>query len=231
MMGSLCLAMAIVASLESGSGESGSWPWQPSGQGGSPARAAAEVRMTPEVLAAAGFTAAHAADMADLLAESPLLLGTLASTRESLAEARDAVRTLAWQVRLDPSNQTLRTTLAGARATEAAARAARQAAQEQAVEALCEVGPSGAEEAVAVALDQCRFDNPAFLVAPRTPAESRRLRLAEIHARRQARLGEPPASAAAQALDAARAAPGYAAAARGVAENLAGIKAALAVGP
>lgn len=225
MVGSLCLAWATAASLESGF-----WFAQPVGPTSGAAHAAAEVRMTPEVLAAAGFTSVDAAELCDVLGESPTLVATLVTTRESLAEAEDAVRSLAWQTRVDPSNESLRTALANAEAAVNAARATREAAQQQAITALCEVGPSGSAAAVLAALDQRCYDNAAFLAAPRTAEQSRQLRMAEIQAQRCARLGESCPSAASQILSAASAAPGFTAAQQGLAENLAGITAILAIG-
>lgn len=230
MMTLLYVAVSL-ARLESPSLAESAWWWQPVTVGPGSGGVAAQVGMTPEVLAAAGWTAEDAGELDELILESPQITGSINSAAEQLADAEDSVRSLAWQVRVRPWDEAARDALAAAESSRSIARVTWETVREQAVESLSAVGPSGSEAAILASINQdACFENPAFSVATRSPSDARALRLAEIHANRRSRLGEPCVPLADQLITAARAVPGYTAAQQGVSQHLIGIKSVLAIG-
>lgn len=191
-------------------------------------RVAAEARLTPAAVAAIGLDGPGAVELVADIRESTALAESLQSARDAAAAARDTVREIAVDRRLNPTGVS-RATLGVAESALATSRDQLAAARDQAAGSLFqEFGADASDRARAIAAQSDVVQPPALWVVPRDGPSARSIHLALIAERRAARQGRPVPGACQAVLASARSDYRVVAAQTLASQNTAAVAAAMA---
>ena len=191
-------------------------------------RTAAEVRLTPSVVAAIGLDGEEAAELVTTLRESTTLAESVEAARSAERSAQDTLRNIAVGRRLRPAGIP-HAEQAAAASTLATSRAQLGAARDQAAGSLFQAfGSEPSEFARAAANRPAGTRLPSLWVVPRDAPSSRALQLALIAERRAARQGRPVPGSCQAVLASARSDYRVVAAQTRASQNTAAVAAAMA---